>query len=99
MVLAQPPLPSLESDKVLSSGFKEGRAAEILVSTDRWVKAEVPIKKSKMRAMWVEVHHAKTGSVEAEKAEEWWPRIVPWSIGFWLENAEMEISTLETWKV
>jgi hypothetical protein len=97
MILAQPPLPTLAPDKVPTSGFDEVKSSEILIATDEWVKADVPIKKSKMRAMWVEVHHSKAGSDEAEEAEKWWPSIVPWSVGFWLENAEMTISTLETW--
>lgn len=98
MVLSQPPLPSLDASKTPTSGLKADRAKEILIPTERWVKAEVPITKSKVRGMWVDVHQEAEGSVEAIEAEKWWPRIVPWRVGVWLEGVEMTIQTLETWE-
>lgn len=98
MILVQPPLPGLAKSQLAMSGMDGARTAEIVVSTDRWVKSSVPINKSRMRAMWVEVHTPERGTMEAEENERWWPGgNVPWSVGFWLEAAEMVISTEEVW--
>jgi len=103
VTLIQPPLSALPEDAVVTSGMSTQRAEEVIIATKRWVKYRVPAIKSTMRMMSVESHNASAGnnSTQAvDSSDEWWPSAVrPWTVGCWLENAELLCEAGETWEV
>ena len=77
------------------------RAEEVVIATDRWVKYRVPVVKSTMRIMSVDSHVAagNSGTQAVDGSDEWWPsKVQPWSVGCWLENAELLCDGGETWE-
>lgn len=93
---------ALPKDALAMSGMSKQRAGEVVIATDRWVKYRVPVVKSSMRIMSVDSQIASTGggSTQAvDSSDEWWPRKVrPWTVGCWLENAELLCEAGETWE-
>jgi len=102
VTLIQPPLPALPEEVVATSGTSKRRAEEVVIATDRWVKYRVPVVKSTMRIMSVDSHIASPddGSTQAvDSSDEWWPsKVRPWSVGCWLEDAELLCEAGETWE-
>ena len=98
VTLLQPPLSTLPAEAVATSGMSEARSKQILIATDRWVKAAVPVKSSRMKIMSVEARKLEKGTLEAEEATYWWPQdLAPFRLGCWLENVELLCQTEEVW--
>ncbi|EMC92857.1 hypothetical protein BAUCODRAFT_264299 [Baudoinia panamericana UAMH 10762] len=63
----------------------------ILCGTDKWVRFQTTFATSRAYLMRA-TNEDDYGKV---KQEGWWPRVKPWSTGFWLEEAVLDVSTLE----
>jgi len=101
-MLAQPPLPSALSASTHAFVEEEEQAeAAIAVGTDQWREFRVLVGTKRARGCWVDVHVPKAGSEEENGSQVWWPaepEFRPWSVGLWMEDADMSIEEGIGWE-
>lgn len=77
----------------------------LLVGTDRWCGFPINAYVPRARGCWVTIHQAGQDDEEQEvdavkEAGKYWPQDVrPWSIGAWMEDAEMLVPEPLEWKL
>ncbi|KAF2177720.1 hypothetical protein K469DRAFT_719651 [Zopfia rhizophila CBS 207.26] len=114
-VHAQPPLPEAASFKKDASEASEGKQIdpydidpryeeELLAGTDRWCIFPVNSYVPRARGCWVSIHEPgkdeETGDAAVKEAAKYWPvDVTPWSIGAWMEDAELGIPEPLEWKL
>lgn len=64
----------------------------ILSGTDVWRAFDVVASTKRARLMWAKVDD------EGVARQGYWPKVTPWSLGVWLEDATLDISEPEEWK-
>ena len=101
-MLAQPPLPSALSAAAQDFVEEEEQAeAAFAVGTDRWREFQVLVGTKRARGCWVDVHVPKAESEEQRVTQRWWPvepEFRPWSVGLWMEEADMSIEEGIGWE-
>lgn len=80
---------------------KEQAEAVLAVGTDLWCEFQVLVNTKKARGCWVDMHVPKAGTEEERDMQEWWPvgrEFQPWSVGVWMENANITVEEGKEWK-
>ena len=108
---AQPPLPEglgfkeaveVEPGKEIDAYDTNPENEEaLLAGTDRWCAFPITTYVPRVRGCWVTVHEpGKDDEKAAEEVAKYWPRgVKPWSVGAWLEDAELGIPEPLEWKL
>jgi hypothetical protein len=111
---AQPPIPEATGFKAAAEDETKGTSKvdaydinpkyeeALLAGTDRWCAFPINSYVPRARGCWVTVHPAgEEGKPDSVKeASKHWPQDVkPWSIGAWMEDAEMGIPEPLEWKL
>ena len=97
-----PPLPSaLSAPAAAWVDDLEQTEAIVAAGTAEWCEFQVPTATSRARGCWVTLHAPEPGSEEEREAERWWPQgraCQPWSVGVWLEEADLSADEGKKWK-
>jgi hypothetical protein len=100
--LALPPIPSAFSATPGAWIEAEEQVdTMVAVGTDEWCEFKVDVRTRKARGCWVSVDSLKQGSEEEEEARKWWPQgdtWKPWSVGLWMEDADLLVEVGTKWK-
>lgn len=72
----------------------------VAVGTERWCAFDIAAKAQKARGCWVEMLDMADGEDDRAEVNRWWPEgVKPWSVGVWMEGAELEIGENLEWKL
>jgi len=80
---------------------KEQAEAVLAVGTDLWCEFQVLLSTKRARGCWVDMHVPKAGTEEERAMQEWWPaerEFRPWSVGVWMEDANIAVEEGKEWK-
>ena len=80
---------------------EEQAEAAFAVGTDQWREFQVLVGTKRARGCWVDVHVPKAKREEQKAIQRWWPverEFRPWSVGLWMEEADMSIEEGIGWE-
>lgn len=110
MTQVQPPIPEAPGCKQAAIAESESGAKidpydinpkheeSLLAGTDRWYTFSFTAKSPRGRGCWVTMHDPEKEDVE--EASKYFPQgIQPWSVGAWMEDAELNIAAPREWKL
>jgi len=80
---------------------EEQAEAALAVGTNQWREFRVLVGTKRARGCWVDVHTPKAGSKEQTVTQGWWPvgrEFRPWSVGVWMEEADVRVEEGMGWE-
>ena len=80
---------------------EEQAEAMLAVGTDQWCEFRVLMSTKRARGCWVDVSVPKAGTEEEIATQDWWPvgrEFRPWSVGVWMEDADVRAEEPRKWK-
>lgn len=109
---AQPPIPAAAGFHQAAAAEKEGSKIDpydispshekaLLAGTDRWCSFPIVANVPRARGCWVTLAKGTTEErSDGQQTGKFWPQeLHPWSIGAWMEDAEMSIPQPLEWKL
>lgn len=96
------------STKILQPPLPEGKPANVVVGTDKWMRSNPTIKSSKAKMVWIDIKqpddvskHTGSGTGEGDSLlakkgnENWWPGLRRWHLGMYCPDAVLELDEPE----